>query len=207
MTVLTINGALRQLCRLSGKWGMCAGFWDDPVDEIIRAAPWLQGRAEANQAIIDGHAFLLFDDEDECTAAFGQTVGHDGLARNPYAGPARVYAVTCDPEGQIHNENTQFPNLGKSRNANSHGSSMAVTSGDSCAITSRSQIGCMRASTASLCLPGCSSPSHASRPNRVSVRPEGRTDLHAKRVCRFKMLGASQEREAGLRVERRKPGL
>jgi len=39
--------------------------------------------------------------------AYYRTVGDDGPTKlNDYNGPCRIYALTCDPFGQLLNENT-----------------------------------------------------------------------------------------------------
>ena len=56
---------------------------------------------------MDGLGYLFFNTEAECCAAFEDIVGDDGpTKKNPYDGPMRVYALTCDPHGELMNENT-----------------------------------------------------------------------------------------------------
>jgi hypothetical protein len=54
-----------------------------------------------------GTCIVLFDTEEELLYAYNRTVGDDGPTKlNPYNGPARVYARTCDQDGNLITENT-----------------------------------------------------------------------------------------------------
>ena len=75
-------------------------------DELFKASPWLSidicFKLWAEQEL-----FLFFDTEAERDEAYQRTIGDDGpTALNPYNGPARIYALTCSPQGQLLNENT-----------------------------------------------------------------------------------------------------
>ena len=73
--------------------------------EILKAAPYLT-YAHA-QALVDGHAIVVCNSVKEQETLYWQTVGDDGPTKtNPYKGPARVYALTIDKNGQTLNENT-----------------------------------------------------------------------------------------------------
>jgi len=102
---------LHIVCRAEQKWGMylsCNGT----VDEIFCAAPWLKKgstseRYQGMQLASDGRGIVLFDTEEEMGEAFEATVGDSGPTKsNTYPGPGSVYALTCDPHGQIRNANT-----------------------------------------------------------------------------------------------------
>ena len=61
------------------------------------------------QALGDGSGYLLFDSEKEMENIYYQTIGDDGPREqytNKYNGPAKVYMLTCNPDGQTMNENT-----------------------------------------------------------------------------------------------------
>lgn len=74
--------------------------------ELIKAAPYLN-YDEDHQLLIEGCGTLVFDSEEEMNETFELTVGDDGPTKtNPYNGPARVYALTCSPDGQLLTENT-----------------------------------------------------------------------------------------------------
>jgi hypothetical protein len=80
--------------------------WEDVWDEVMQAAPYLSIE-EHGQAIVEGRAYLLFDTEEELMDHYRRTVGDDGPTElNSYKGPAHVYAITCNPEGQLEYENT-----------------------------------------------------------------------------------------------------
>lgn len=107
---------LQTLCKLKKKWGMFISFsdWDTQespiidIFEIIKAAPYLKCD-EAGQIIVDKHGILLFDTQKEMDEYYYNTIGDDGPRKgykNRYNGPARIYAITCNPKGVLMNENT-----------------------------------------------------------------------------------------------------
>lgn len=50
---------------------------------------------------------MLCEDEVDMRSRFRRTIGEDGpTAENPYLGHVRVFAVMCDPHGNIISENT-----------------------------------------------------------------------------------------------------
>jgi hypothetical protein len=78
---------------------------DVGYDEVLKAAPYLT--FEDSQALIDGEAVIVCDSVKEQERLYWQTVGDDGPTKtNTYDGPARVYALTIDKNGQTLNENT-----------------------------------------------------------------------------------------------------
>jgi hypothetical protein len=109
------------LCKSMKKWGMLISFSVDVdqdagsdvdilLNEVPQAAPYFSPDTVGDnyfQIILDGSCVLLFDDEKEMTLRYDQTVGDDGPTKlNKYDGPARVYAITCSPEGELLGENT-----------------------------------------------------------------------------------------------------
>ena len=75
--------------------------------ELIKAAPYLVDLSIFGQVLCDCSGYIVFDDEDEMYRYYNKTVGDDGPnSANPYTGPARVYAITCDACGQLGTENT-----------------------------------------------------------------------------------------------------
>lgn len=102
---------LSALCAATKRWGMAVNAYGsaDPsvrTEEVRKAAPYLS-EDQALRVATGGCAYLLFDSEEECYAAYDATVGDDGPTKaNPYNGPVRVYALTCGPDGQTRNENT-----------------------------------------------------------------------------------------------------
>jgi hypothetical protein len=113
MKVLDMHEALSALCKATGKPGMFLAFpWNNAVwpfteiGEIIKAAPFLTVEDHL-QVLSDGYAFILCDTIAERDDLYEQVVGDDGPTRsNAYSGPARVYALTCDANGEFLNENT-----------------------------------------------------------------------------------------------------
>lgn len=82
------------------------------INEIFKAAPYLKVLGEQDpghliQILCDGQAVFHFDDIKEQQKIYGQTVGDDGPTKsNPYKGPVRVFALTCDNKGKLMSENT-----------------------------------------------------------------------------------------------------
>jgi hypothetical protein len=107
MRILTTVELMQEFCKQSKRFGMFVSF--DPnqsFEETGNAAPYLNPDASL-QALCNGEAVLIFDTREEMEGAFELTVGEDGLTvLNPYAGPAKVYAATCNDLGEIETENT-----------------------------------------------------------------------------------------------------
>jgi len=80
---------------------------DAGFDHMIRAAPYLQWDKHS-QHIMDGAAVIICEDYDEMQRLYWMTVGDDGPTKtNPYDGKkARIYALTCNAQGGLENENT-----------------------------------------------------------------------------------------------------
>lgn len=111
MNVHNTSDLLETLAKHTGKWCMYISFDPSNMDEVIKAAPYLTPAADnlgtAIQILCDGCGFLSFDTEEEMERHYKLTVGDDGpTSANGYAGPCRVYALTCNPQGQCMNENT-----------------------------------------------------------------------------------------------------
>ena len=107
------SDVLSALCKASGQWGLYIsisnGSDDDvlTVESLCQAASWLTKEQAEALILGDWHAYVLFESADALTDAFNRTVGDDGPTElNPYDGPVRVYALTCDPAGRLQNENT-----------------------------------------------------------------------------------------------------
>lgn len=100
---------LSALCRQHRMWGMYASVSDPEVvhEELLKAAPWAAERDALWNLTAEGGVYLIFSNEAEMLTVYEQTVGDDGPTKtNSYDGPVRVYALTCDPEGNTLNENT-----------------------------------------------------------------------------------------------------
>ena len=103
--ILTEHDILRVICKAKCKWGMFVYFsTNDSFDEVVKAAPYLNKNA---QILSDGRAYVITDTKEELDNFYYQTVGDDGPTKlNSYNGSAKVYALTCNPEGNFLNENT-----------------------------------------------------------------------------------------------------
>lgn len=113
MRVLSGTSILEALCKASHKWGMLLhmSFGDYngasiTPKEMFGAVPYLDPNKHL-QFYMDEQGILLFDTENEMKVCFQKTVGDDGPTKfNSYSGPARCYAITCSPDGDLLNENT-----------------------------------------------------------------------------------------------------
>lgn len=106
LNVLSCSDVLQQLCKATGKWGLYIAFVPlaegDWWGEVVQAAPYLRDAAPFFDC-----GWMLFDTQAEMQRHFDMTVGDDGPTEtNSYSGPTKVYALTCNPQGQFENENT-----------------------------------------------------------------------------------------------------
>jgi len=105
MKVLDKNSVLQLLCKMCNKWGMYLDCHTYP-NEFLLAAPYLNLQEHA-QFIVENGGIILFDTEEEMNKCFNSTIGDDGPTKtNPYNGNTKVYAITCNIDGQFLNENT-----------------------------------------------------------------------------------------------------
>jgi hypothetical protein len=111
-TKLNTHQAFQKLCALNKSWGLLISEnWngsniEHDIVESIKAVPYLHIEKDM-QIIVDGFGILLFSTEEECRKYYNQTVGDDGPTKtNPYNGPGNWYDLTCDPNGNLVNENT-----------------------------------------------------------------------------------------------------
>ena len=89
-------GKIQELCKKNHKYGMYTS-WEPPdfqedFSQIFHSAPWLDILSTAK--LLEGHAHLLFDEEEEARKMYSQTKGNS------------VYACLCNPNGEIIEENT-----------------------------------------------------------------------------------------------------
>jgi hypothetical protein len=117
MQILDQVRTLEVLCATTQKWGMFISWNDQALEkecgsipavwkELFKAAPYLTLKDHA-QMICEERAYMLFDTEEELMAYYSSTIGESGPTDlNDYDGPARVYAITCNPQGQAEHENT-----------------------------------------------------------------------------------------------------
>jgi hypothetical protein len=115
MKILDRMDLFTELCRYERKWGILVNLpWtedypdltaDEFLSNLPKAVPWFDFDT-GFQCIADGFAVVL-GTEREIEDLYQQVVGDDGPTYlNSYDGPVRVYALTCNPEGQTENENT-----------------------------------------------------------------------------------------------------
>lgn len=123
--LLSGSNVLSILCKSTKKWGIYFHFpdidwykdekgnhlltYEEFFHQLQQAVPQLNlnDDNETMQAVSAGYGFLLFDNESEMEKVYWNTIGDDGpSSTNQYNGTVRVYALTCDPNGQTLNENT-----------------------------------------------------------------------------------------------------
>ena len=104
--IVNNSNILSILCMSKGKWGMFLRFGNEDFADLYKAAPYLENPAFL-QLLMAGSGYLMFDTEKEMNKFYNETVGEDGpTAMNPYDGNVKIYALTCNPEGKLLNENT-----------------------------------------------------------------------------------------------------
>jgi len=107
MEIFDKTKVLQLLCKETKRYGMFISFSDEELyQEIIKDAPYLA--KDCDQIINDGEGWLLFDSEEEMEEYYEQTVGDDGplVSIEEDSRIGIVYAMTCNPHGQIETENT-----------------------------------------------------------------------------------------------------
>jgi hypothetical protein len=94
-------------CKGEKKFGLLISFDPDHNwNEISQAAPYLNLDKDID-IFLSGNGYFMFDDEAEMEKIYNLTVGDDGPTEsNSYSGPARVFACTCNPDGELMTENT-----------------------------------------------------------------------------------------------------
>ncbi len=106
---------LELLCKSKGKPALllhngssAAGEGEEEVGvaELSKAVPFLD-RNQVMTLLFEGPVYIFCDSLEEIRDLYNQVVGEDGPTKvNPYNGPARVYALTCDKDGLLGTENT-----------------------------------------------------------------------------------------------------
>jgi hypothetical protein len=111
--VLNFSEIAALVCQATQRWGLYIRFdASDPTEEICKAAPYLGDGSPIEigkriTILADGFGILLFDTENEMNHHFNRTIGEDGpTIANSYKGKVRVFALTCDPHGQLLGVNT-----------------------------------------------------------------------------------------------------
>lgn len=104
---LSQTDVLKRLTKATGKWGMLIEITCpiQQVSKISYAAPYLNFQDDM-QLMVDGKGFILCDTEAELYELYKVTAGDDVNPYNSNPGPAKVYALTCGPDGITRDENT-----------------------------------------------------------------------------------------------------
>jgi len=111
MKLLTDIKLAQAFAKVMGKPVIYFNLGEQDFEEVVKAAPYLANWQDDNdnmaQIMFDGSGFILCEDEAEMKEYYYQTVGDDGTTKyNPYNGPARVYALAIEADGEIGTENT-----------------------------------------------------------------------------------------------------
>ena len=102
MKIMNQSEVFQAMCELNKQWGILIVFpEEESAFEIIKACPWVDILDTIRQAWADGWCIALFDCEEEMQTRFKQIgVRCTNITRT------RVYAETCDPNGQLLSTNT-----------------------------------------------------------------------------------------------------
>lgn len=106
MKIYNTVDLMREHARATNKFCMYISWvgQNDPT-ELVKAAPYMKDEEDMLYAL--SKAVLIFDTEEEMYRYYDMTVGDDGPTEyNDYSGPARVYAITCNNNGELETENT-----------------------------------------------------------------------------------------------------
>jgi hypothetical protein len=104
---------LKAVCKTQKLHGLYLHFHlpaeADPLREAVQAAPFLDpSNPDIRQIIQDGFGYLFFEDLPFMRQCFEKARGPDGPnPNNAYPGPAYVYLVACDSNGEILGDNTK----------------------------------------------------------------------------------------------------
>ncbi len=100
---------LEALCKSHKKWGMSyhVNTPEPSREDFLASAAWVKNLSEDEQlyAWFYGGGYVLFDTEEELLSAYNQTLGDDNKG-DPREEKCSIYALTCDPNGCLINENT-----------------------------------------------------------------------------------------------------
>lgn len=104
---LAVYAMCKAACRTQGRPGIFVAFDGDLGADVAKASDGLIDPARDTDMCIDGQGFAWAEDEDEAWALYDRIVDNDGPTRaNPYTGPAGIYAMIIDADGQTMTENT-----------------------------------------------------------------------------------------------------
>jgi hypothetical protein len=99
---------MQAFAKVSGKW--CVFLSIDPlageISEACLAAPYLAPDRDG-QLIEDGYGVIVCETREEMERVFNLTIGDSGATlANPYCGDLKIYALSCDPDGILLQDNT-----------------------------------------------------------------------------------------------------
>ena len=98
------------VCRGERLWGLFLSINKTSQEDIIRQAPYLSGH-QASCLAAEGFLVLLFNERRELDITFGQTGATGGRVTGTYrpqknpVGKGGLYALTCDPTGELLDDN------------------------------------------------------------------------------------------------------
>ena len=105
---MTVTECMQALAKFLHKPCMVLHFpneCDFDKNGQLKPAPFINF-LEHGQILMDGDAILVFDSDEEMELHYNQVVGDSPTKMNSYNGDCRIYAVTCDAEGNLLHENT-----------------------------------------------------------------------------------------------------
>lgn len=122
MKALTVQETLQVLAKALNRPCIYIGGWNNFIEEegierrhtnranfvenVLKAVPYLN-LEDHGQLLADGEGIIICDTYEEMQQIYNSTVGDDGPTEtNSYDGYVRVYALTCNAEGILENENT-----------------------------------------------------------------------------------------------------
>jgi hypothetical protein len=106
--IMDATELFQHTCYVKHKWGLWISYYIGDIEngELFKACPFLNMELVSKGSPEDLLTFF-FDTEEEMLSYYYQVVGDDGPTEfNTYNGTARVYALTCDNNGTLLNENT-----------------------------------------------------------------------------------------------------
>lgn len=97
MESLTERELFKAYCKAVGKFGIYLHGWQDfSINTVLEAAPYL--RFVSEELLEEGGGYLFFETEQEMERVYRQI--HCDNAAVP------IYALTCNDQGQLMDENT-----------------------------------------------------------------------------------------------------
>lgn len=107
-TMFKPHEMLSAMCQAKKKWGIFLQVSNDGGNwaELQKAVPFFSV-SEMAEFWHEFNGVIFLDSEEELQAICGQIIGDEGpTSLNTYNGFARVYALSCGPDGTLYSENT-----------------------------------------------------------------------------------------------------